>query len=497
MKRKQVLAILVLVAAVAVGIWLYRARTRMRQPVKAGRTVTVTQGDITVKVSENGTLEPVTQVDVKSRVGGRVLRILVKEGDRVAAGQTLALVDPTEVARQVAGIEAQLASARAGLRQAEENYQLSRVQNRLAIERSAASLEETRRRLLQTAAPTRRQDLQQQRAAIARANAQVLDARRNLQRRKALVEKGFIPQADVDAAQTTLTLAETDAQSAQDRFSLLQEGTRPEDVALAKASVRTAEVQLATDRANSAQAQLRLRDVERARGDVAQIQNQLAQQSVQLTETRIIAPISGEVVGKYLEEGELVASATAGFAQGAALVRIADLNRMQVRVDINEVDVARLKVGMPVEIQVDGVPDRTFTGKVAAIAPSSLAENQATSGGAQGASSQAGVVRFAMKVAVSSRDSRLRPGMTAAVGVILNRHSGTLVLPTEALQSGNKVTVVTGSADSLTKTTRSVSVGLKNDAQVEILSGLRKGDRVEVPKISAPDRRKVNVSGPD
>jgi HlyD family secretion protein len=495
-KRNQLLSLLVLAVVAAGGVWMYRGRTRLQQPAKLGRTVTVTEGPITVKVSENGTLEPVTQVDVKSRVAGRVQRILVKEGDRVAIGQILAIVDPTEVARQVAGIEAQLASAKAGLRQAEENYTLTQVQNRLAIERSAASLEEARQRLVQTAAPTRKQEIQQQQSAIDRANAQILDARRNLDRRKALVAKGFLPQADADTAQTTLTLAEADARSAQDRLSLLKEGTRTEDISLAKASIHTAEVQLATDKANAAQAQLRLRDVERARGDVAQIANQLAQQSVQLTETRIIAPISGEVVGKYLEEGELVASATAGFAQGAALVRIADLNRMQVRVNINEVDVARLRVGMPVEIQVDGVPNKTFAGKVAAIAPSSLAENQATSG-SQNASTQTGVVRFAMKVAVASRDARLRPGMTAAVGVILNKHPRALLLPAEALQTGNKVTLVTGTGDAAKKETRTVTVGLKNDVTVEVLGGLRKGDRIEVPKISAPDRRKINVGGPD
>ena len=497
MKRKPLLFLLVAIVLAAGGTWAYRVRGKAQKPVTVNRTVTVTEGAITVKVSENGTMEPVTQIDVKSRVAGRVQRILVKEGNRVVAGQTLAIVDPTEVARQVAGIEAQLASAKAGLHQAEENYQLTKAQSRLAVERSAASLAESRLRLVQTSAPTRRQDVQQQQSAIDRARAQVLDAKRNLARRQSLVAKGFIPQADVDAAQTALALAETDVKSAEQRISLLKEGTRPEDIALARASIRTAEVQLATDKANSAQGQLRLRDVERARADVTQIESQLAQQAVQLKETRIIAPIAGEIVGKYLEEGELVASATAGFAQGAALVRIADLTKMQVRVDINEVDVARLRVGMPVEIQVDGVPDRTFSGKVAAVAPSSLSENQATASSSQSASSQAGVVRFAMKIAVADRDSRLRPGMTAAVGIILNRHSSVLLLPTEALQSGNKVTVVTGSGDTAVKTVKSVTTGLKNDTKVEILSGLHRGDRVEVPKISAPDRRKVNFNGPN
>ncbi|MBC8104426.1 MAG: efflux RND transporter periplasmic adaptor subunit [Cytophagales bacterium] len=495
-QQRRIIFSVILVAALIAAVWGWRARVRPRPVQQIGRTVTVKVGDITVKVAENGTLEPVTQVDVKSRVGGRVQRIFVKEGDRVTAGQTLAVVDPTEVARQVAGIEAQLASARAGLSQAEENYALSKTQNRLSIDRSEAALEEARRRLAQIAAPTRRQDVAQQQTSIARSDAQVLDARRNLDRRKALVAKGFIAQAEADSAQTALLVAEADARGARERISLLKEGTRPEDIAVARASIRSAEVQLATDRANAAQAQLRLRDVERARGEVAQIESQLAQQAVQLRETRIIAPISGEVVGKYLEEGELVASATAGFAQGAAIVRVADLNRMQVRVNINEVDVARIRTGMPVEINVDGVPNKTFSGRVAAIAPSSLTENQ-TSSATQTTSSQGGVVRFEVKVAVVSRDGRLRPGMTAAVGIILNRHAKVLLLPAEALQVGNKVALVTGTGDAATKATRTLTIGLKNDAQVEVLSGLQKGDRVEVPKISAPDRRKINVSGPN
>jgi RND family efflux transporter MFP subunit len=478
-------------AAAAFGAW--RVHGAAHAPVALGRIVIVHRGDVVVRVSENGTLEPVTQVDVKSKVAGRLEKITVKEGDHVSAGQLLALVDPTEITWQVDGLQAQLAAARAGLQQAEENYLLTKTTSALTIARSAAAMEEAKRRLVQTAAPTRRQDIEQQETAVLRADAQVADARRTLARKQMLLDKGFVPQTDVDTAQTALALDEADAASARQHLSLLKEGARPEDVAVAQATVHSAQVQLASDQANAAQTDQRLQDVIRARADVAQDENQLSQTAVQLHDTRIVAPMSGEVIGKYLEEGELVASATAGFAQGAAIVRIANLAHMEVKVNINEVDVARLRVGLPVEIHVDGVPDQTFHGTVTAIAPSSLEAD----GSSSSAASSGSVVRFAVKIAVTDADKRLRPGMTAAVDILLDRRAHVLTLPAESLQSGDKVTVVTGAGDAVTKTTRSVTVGLRTDSTVEIRSGVKENDRIEVPAVSAPDRRKVDVNGGD
>jgi len=495
LNRKIVRWVIALLVMAGGGWWgAGKLRARARPKIEIGRTATVKTGEIAVKVSENGTLEPVTKVDVKSRVGGRVQRIYVKEGDTVSAGTLLAVVDPTEVTRQVEGVKAQLASSRAGLMQAQENYRLTVRQNALAIVRAEAGLAEARARLKQTAAPTRSQDLHQAEATVRRGEAQVFDARRNLARRQALVTKGFVAQTDADTAQTSLALAIADLDAAKDRVELLKEGTRREDIEAARASVRTAEVALQSERTNAQSSQLRLRDVERAQADVRQIENQLAQQSVQLTETRIIAPIGGEITGKFLEEGELVASATAGFAQGAALVTIADLSKMQVRVNLNEVDVARVRVGMLVEIKVDGVPDQTFHGRVAAIAPSSQSERQSASGGQN---AQTGVVRFEVKIAVLERNRKLRPGMTAAAAIVLNRRAGVLLLPAEAVPPGNKVTIVTGTGDARKKETRRVTVGLKTDASIQIVSGLQKGDTVEIPKLNASDRRKISFDGPN
>ena len=552
-------AIIGLVVLGAAGFGYSRMQAKATAKPVMGRLVTAEVGKIAIKVSETGTLEPVTKVDVKSRVGGRVLKIFVRPGDRVAVGAPLATVDPTEVSRQVASVQAQLQSSQAGLSQSRENYQLTLQTTALAVRRAEIGLENSKvslreagvnvkdaevglkdadvglenakvgitqaqKRVEQAAAPTRSQDVQQAEQSVRRIQAQLVDARRTLERRKLLFGKGFIAQQEVDSSQTQIDLAEADLASAQERVALLKEGPRKEDIAptqigvdtakmsvetakvrvetakirveqskvrynQAQVAVKTAEVQLATERANARQAQVRSKDILRSQADVAQNENRVAEQSVLLAETRIVAPIAGEVTGKYLEEGELVASATAGFAQGAAIVTIADLTKMQVKVNVNEVDVSRLSVELPVEIRVDGIQEVTFHGRVVSLAPASLTSTQQS----QTSSASGNIVRFEVKIAVTERDKRLRPGMTAGVDILLNKKDSVLVLPAEALRPGNKVMVVTGMGEKTKLVERSVTLGLKDEARVEIISGLKPGDKVEVPKLDAKDRRTIKM----
>ena len=466
----------------------------------------------------------------------------------VAAGQLLATVDPKEVAREVAGIAAQVRSARAGLAQTKENEGLISRQVAIAVERAkigvqtaesqvtdaevskadaAVNLRDAElgvdtaeKRLAQTAAPTRPQELAQAVAALKRAEDQLDDQKRLVERRKSLLAKGFISQQDVDTAETQVRLQESDIQSARQRVALLKEGPRKEDidtaklavdaakirveqanvrlkqadikVAQAKINLRNSKVELQNQENNLGTVALRKRDIERSRADVAQIENRFAQQSVQLTETRIVAPMAGEVTGKYLEEGELVASATAGFAQGAAIVTIANLKQMQVRTNVNEVDVVKVNVGQPVEIRVDGVRDVTFHGVVASKAPASLSSSQAGATNTAASATSNQVVRFEVKVRVTDGDARLRPGMTASVDILLDRKSKVTRIPTEAIRPDETVMVMTGTKEKPILTPRKVTLGLRSDSVTEVISGLKPGEKVEVPKIDAKDRRKVN-----
>ena len=542
-------------ALIAIGLVVvggggyYFTRMKSAKPVVAvGRIVSAETGDVALIVSESGTLEPVIKVDVKSRVAGRLSRFYVKPGDVIAAGQLIATVDPKEVAREVAGIAAQVRSARAGLEQTKENEGLIARQVALAVDRAKIGVqtaesqvadaevsksdaainlrdailgvETAEKRYAQTAAPTRPQELAQAVASLMRAEDQLDDQKRQVERRKTLLTKGFISQQDVDTAETQVRLQESDIQSARQRVGLLKEGPRKEDIDTAKLAVdaakirveqanirlkqadikvsqakinlRTSKLELQNQENNLGTVALRKRDIERSRADVAQIENRFAQQSVQLTETRIVAPMAGEVTGKYLEEGELVASATAGFAQGAAIVTIANLKQMQVRTNVNEVDVVKVKVGQPVEIRVDGVRNVTFHGVVASKAPASLTSSQAGATNTAASASSNQVVRFEVKVRVTDGDARLRPGMTASVDILLDRKTKVTKIPTEAIRPDETVMIMTGTKEKPILTPRKVTLGLRSDSATEVISGIKPGEKIEVPKIDAKDRRKVN-----
>ena len=545
--NKKIVVSLVLISVSIGGYFVYKNQTAAAM-VTTGRIVTSSLGNVVLRVSESGTLEPVIKVDVKSRVGGRISKFLVKPGDLVTAGQLLAIVDPKEVAREVAGVAAQVRSARAGLAQANENQALVSRQMTIAVERATIGVktadtqvadaqvgkaeaqinlrdaelgvEQAQRRLTQTAAPTRPQEIAQAEASLQRIEDQMDDQRRVLERRKSLLARGFISQQDVDTVATQVRLGDSDILSARQRLNLLREGPRKEDIETARIAVDAARIrveqaqirvkqvaikltqaqitlenaknELKSQQNSMGTADLRKRDVERSRADVAQIENRFAQQSVQLTETQIVAPMAGEVTGKYLEEGELVASATAGFAQGAAIVTIANLKQMQIRTNVNEVDVVKVKVGQPVEIRIDGVTGQIFHGVVASKAPASITSTQpGTSNATQSAQSNQ-VVRFEVKIRVTDGDVRLRPGMTAMIDILLAKKISVIRVPTEAIRTDNTVMIMTGTKEKPVLTARTVKLGLRTDAVTEVLSGLKDGEQIEVPKIDAKDRRKVD-----
>src|SRR5207253_8052293 len=111
------------------------------RPVPGPRLFTVHRGDLAVKVAETGTVEPLTKVEVKSKVGGKVLRLLAAEGDRVHAGQVLAVLDPIEQQSQVGQIRAQVVAAQARLQQAVSEAGTGRAAAAGAVPGPAAPLQ--------------------------------------------------------------------------------------------------------------------------------------------------------------------------------------------------------------------------------------------------------------------------------------------------------------------------------------------------------------------
>lgn len=474
-----------------IGFGISYVRSHSHKTPIVPRTVTVTSGDLTVKVSETGTIEPVDKIDIKSKVAGRLLSIPIEEGQYVAKGQLIALVDRSLIDPQIASTRAQLEQGQAHLQQTIAQYNLSIKQDQMAIQQSQAALQSAKTHLEVVKATARPQELAQDEEAVDRAKITLSDATRNQQRKAKLLKSGFIPQSDFDTAQVAVDTASSNLETAQQALSLAQAGPRVQDIADAQSGVNSAEVALQTARVNAQEDTVKKYDIDQARGSVQQTNNDLAQLLVNLNDTTIVAPSSGIVLKKYKQENEIVQSATTGYSDAQAIVATLG-NRVCVQVGINEIDIAKVRANAAVQIVVDALPNITFDGTVTNIAPAST--NAFDSTGAATTANQSAIAKFSVSIAFNKSDRRLRPGMTANVDIISADHKNALLVPLEGLGFDGAQGTVTVLTNDNKRLVRSVRIGLKNDTEAEVLSGLSAGDRVIVAG-AAQQRRTINIGG--
>jgi HlyD family secretion protein len=552
--RRLIVALLcILLPALPVGVFFWKRLAPASPDAAAAKKFTVRRGEVAARVTETGTVEPRSKVEVKSKVGGKVVRLEVEEGERVRIGQVLAVLDPIEQQSQVGQIRAQVTAAQARLRQAQSQAlterktaylaiadaraQLQAAQVRLAQAQRQANVQprltrmavaqarasdraavESLQRLNRSGSP---QDLAESQSGLDQAQAEYDLAEKALVRQKALVSKGFVPQSSVDEAESAvatararLRTAQSRADTARDRVDAdrreaearvaqstaaldaaraneVQDVLRQDDVAAARSAVSTARLALRRSEAMQAQVEVREAEVEAAQASVAQLRNSLEEVETRLRDTVLRAPMTGVVTRRYVEVGELVTSGTQTFSSGTPLMQIADLSRMQVKVQVNEVDVARLKVGQRAQIELDASRGSHLPGQVTAVAPASaVAPSAAGQGGGAGGGGAGGIVKFEVKIDILGSDRRLRPGMSANVDIITAERKGVLVLPLEAVDlTAARVKRNVGGRPVDTP----VKLGLRSDSLVEILSGLKENDQVFPARYKGPARRKLEL----
>jgi HlyD family secretion protein len=551
--RKWLLAVVGLLVTLLLMAFVTRGVMWGRHPAaKLARTFAVRRGDIRLIVRETGSVEPFTKVDVKSKVGGRILNVAVREGEHVQAGQLIAEIDPTETRSQVNQIHAQIAGAEARMRQSQTQLSLQKASSRLALAdaeqglksaqarlaqarrqfraqpsltRSAIAEAEASYRAAQASLDALRQSTQPQTEADARstfnqANATAENAGKQLHRLQSLLAKGFVPQNQVDDAQRDYENACSQRDSAKERLNTMEQRLAAERRE-AEARVAQLRASLSTAQANSVQDEVRRdeltaaqaayeqaqvvreravagleevaakqADVEAAQASVKQLTDQLAEVSVRLGDATIRAPMAGIVTKRYVEAGELVTSGIATFSSGMPIVQIADLSRMRVVCQVNEVDVGRVAVGQRAEVVLDAARGERYAGRVVSVAPSAVSAAAGATGG-NGAAS--GIVKFEVKIAVEQSDGRLKPGMSANVDIVTAERKGVLTLPLEAVDVSRRPAQVTVPRGSGTATVK-VETGLKNETSVEIRSGLKEGEQVQPAPYRGVARKQIDLS---
>ena len=184
----------------------------------------------------------------------------------------------------------------------------------------------------------------------------------------------------------------------------------------------------------------------------------------QISKTKVVAPTAGTVLSVPVIEGQVVVSA-ASVNSGTTLMTVADLSKLLVDTNINQIDVTRLQIRQAVKLTVESVKEETMDGRVTFIAPVASIKN--------------GVKGFQVKALIANPTSRLRPGMTVNMVVPVAHANGVVAIPVSAVfKSENDHTVVYLLGELEKPEQREITVGISSLEFAEIKSGIKPGDRV-------------------
>ncbi|HLV88595.1 MAG TPA: efflux RND transporter periplasmic adaptor subunit [Candidatus Sulfotelmatobacter sp.] len=309
--RRYILAGVAIVVLLGLITIAYRMFSSSTPEVEVVRASAETAGNSagSVVLSATGYIVAHHTINVNSKVTGRLEWIGVEKGDKVKEGQVIVRLENQEF--------------------------------RASYEQAQGALENARAYLLELQHGSRPEEIQQAQHNLDEARATLANDKVTFDRTKELAAGGVVSRQQLDDATAKLEADQQKVNSLQKAYELSKIGPRPEEIA-------------------------------RAQGALAQAQGQLDYAKSQLEATVIRAPVTGTILDRTAEKGELItaqfASAAVGGPQGS-VVSLADLNDLQVELDIAQADFARLAPAQKATVTTDAYPDKVYDGVIAQISP--------------------------------------------------------------------------------------------------------------------------------
>ena len=380
----MIVAFVALAAGLALAGWTWwRDRQGMRDVIQA-----------------SGRIE-VTEVNVSSKVTGRVTKRYVDEGTDVKAGQLIADLEGEELEAQLRQARATLQSAEARLLQARITFRVEPTMVRTQIRQAEENLRATEERLGLLKAGSRPQEIEEGRANLRQNQAREEMARLTRDRYRGLLTDGAVAKQDLDRAESDSQAAEAAVRATREHLGMLEEGSRVEDIRAAQADRDRAAAALEAARANAATLDLRQQDVHVAEAAVREAEANVRRLETQVSELKVFAPLDATVLTKAVEDGEVVAA-------GKPLVLLGDLDHPWIKVYVTETEVGKVMLGAPARILVDSFPQQPFRGTVTWIAD----QAEFTPKNIQTKEERVNLV-YAVKITIDNAQRKLKSGMTA------------------------------------------------------------------------------------
>jgi HlyD family secretion protein len=452
----------------------------------------VQSGTIAAAVPVTGNIQALADVQLSARAAGRVLAVNFREGQVVRAGQVVVQQDTTDLQANVRQARANIAQAEANVSsniakvsQARTNYTLQVQTAKQAVAQAKAQVANAKQNYLKIKRGSRPQQVLQGQSQVALAKANLDNAQTILTRNQSLFAQGAIAKSDLDTAQTNYTVQVETYKNAQQSLSLTREGSQTEDIGAAQAQLQQQQAGLNTAIANQQQVQVRQQDILAAQDAVRQAKAAVQQQEAtlafnqqQVANAYIKSPIDGIVAAREVEPGQVA-------SPGTNLMRVVGLGSVYYEPTISETDFASTHVGNSVTVQVDALPGKSYQGKISSVYPAASATNRV----------------FSLRVTVANPNNELRPGMFARGSIITRIARNVPVVPATALvplasqqgfqanessdepiaagtQTAAQQVVVVGPNN--TAQPRPVKIGIQNQQQAQITSGLQAGEKIVI-----------------
>jgi RND family efflux transporter MFP subunit len=436
-------------------------------------TAAAARGELVILVSDKGELESAESVQVVCEVeGGGKLVTILPEGTQVKKGVVVARFDTDVLQKGINEQEVKWETAEGKVKSAVSELEVQR--NKAEGEVAKAKLTLTLARLDREAYEKAEYQalFSKQKSALEIGRKELKEAEDGLEFSRGMVKKGFYQQEQLRAKELFVEGKRSAVEQAQADLMVLEKFTKRKQETKLKAEAEDAERNLQrTVKSQDAANEKADNEVKAARKTAEIEKKQLERLKAQLDKCEVKAPGDGIVIyfkRPWDESSRIKPGAQVYFQQ--PIFNLPDLSRMKVKMKVHESVVKKVKVGLPVTMRIDALPNQVLHGKVISVA--TLAQGDEWRGGG-------GVKEYETYVSVDDlpAEAGLRPGMSAEAKILVKTIPDALTVPVQAVtEVGGKHVCYVVSGDKVER--REVTIGDANDQLVQVLEGIAEGDRV-------------------
>lgn len=430
----------------------------------ANKYAQLSTGTFEITVSCSGTVTALSSVDVKSRVGGTVEHLTLMEGDFVKKNDLVANIDKRNILLKVKQNETDLKAARAQLEKARISYEIDRktYANDLKRAQANAGLSLSNLKLLQKG--SRPEELSQAEAQIDLAKANFENSRKNFNRNKELYAKNLVSQSAMDSARAAMDVSAAQLKSAEEKFNLLKQGYQSEEIQKAAAQYEVALCAVEDAFYKIESLKVREQEIKNLESTVEKMDIIHQDALEQLKDTTVLAPISGIVTQKWVDEGGIITSGISSITAGTNIITLSDMSEIKIKANVDETDIHKLKPDLPTRVKLDAFQKRVFMARLSSIGPRVYLKDNVP------------VIDITLDLLEGSGEVKV--GMTADAEIVIASIPEAKLIPNDSIiERGGKYFVRMENGGDKKPELRPIKIGLTNGEHTVLLEGIRDNER--------------------